>query len=120
MLPDYDMRAAQNFRSKCHGVNFVTPWPKLYCYAGPYVVELSTGRGPISGAPLWGVTVVSRGTKYPNSHLLASIHGVNKCFASLEEADEYIQELLKQSAPAWEKTDEPSASEKEANHDAAR
>lgn len=67
----------------------MTPEIVRYGQQGDYVYELSKGTG-FSGEGIYGVTVVSSRTKGTRNDL-------NKMFYSYKEANDYINDLEKQS-----------------------
>ena len=66
------------------GPNFVTPNAISYTESKHYYIELSTGE--ILGCILYGVTVRNDDKEDP--------YNLSKCFNSLEDAKNYIHEIV--------------------------
>lgn len=82
------MTPGQKFKSAVRGVNIITPHVIRYQHVGnAIVVELSEGTG-LSDDKLYGVTVVRK-----VDNIWKQDHYTSKCFDSLDEANNYINNL---------------------------
>lgn len=70
--------------------NFMTPNVIACERRGKHYVELSTGDSIAGSGQIYGVTVISANTG-------AREHDLSKCFGSLHEASQYMDELGRKS-----------------------